>query len=83
LRYELKKFLLKSLIRNQKIRVQYKYRIVFDRNQYPRYANVNQFVNRCHDTGRARSVNRKTRYARFKFRTESYQGNLPGFTRAS
>lgn len=83
LKYELKKIILKSIIKNTEM--QYAYRLLarYHKNFVPRRASINQQVNKCFLTGRPWYVNKYTRYSRFKFRLESYKGNIPGFKRAS
>ena len=49
----------------------------------PRISSKVFITHRCAFSGRVWSVNRKTRYSRFLFRTESYDGNIPGCRRAS
>jgi len=83
IKYELKKILLKSMIKNNYLPVSRKYLILYRKTKLKRYSSITQQVNRCFKTGRQWSVNKLTRYSRFKFRTESYAGNLPGFSRAS
>lgn len=83
LKYEIKKFILKSILKNSQIPLTYRYYSLYIKIKNPRWSIKPQVVNRCVRTGRSLSVTKKTRYSRFVFRTESYRGNLPGFKRAS
>ena len=83
LKYELKRVLLKSLVKNSNLPLTYRYLAFYHKIKLPRWGILPQIVNRCSWTGRALSVNKKTHYSRFIFRIESYKGNLPGFKRAS
>lgn len=83
LKYELKKIILKSIIKNNEMQNSYKYLSLLFKSHIPRRALIIQQVNKCFLTGRPWYVNKYTRYSRFKFRLESYKGNIPGFKRAS
>jgi ribosomal protein S14 len=83
LKFELKRVLLKSLIKNSNLPLTYRYFIFYQKTKTPRWAILPQIVNRCTRTGRAMSVKRRTGYSRFVFRIESYSGHLPGYKRAS
>lgn len=83
LKYELKKIILKSIFKNNEIQNSFKYYSLYSKNHLPRRSSISQQVNRCFLTGRPWYVNKYTRYSRFKFRLESYKGNMPGFKRAS
>lgn len=83
LKYELKKIIFKSIMKNNEIQNSYKYCTLSYKINIPRRASVIQQVNKCFLTGRPWYVNKLTRYSRFKFRLESYKGNMPGFKRAS
>lgn len=83
IKYELKRFMLKNILKNNYISNINKYYAFYRKIKLKRWSTIGQQVNRCHKTGRQWSVNKLTRYSRFKFRTESYQGKIPGFSRAS
>jgi len=83
LRYELKRFLLKSLKKSANLPMTHKYCLFYNFTKLPRLSALPQIVNRCSITGRALSITKKTKYSRFVLRKESYLGNLPGFKRAS
>ena len=61
----------------------HKYFILYKKNKFLRWSNMNQQVNKCFKSGRPWAVNKYTRYSRFVFRNESNLGNIPGFKRAS
>jgi len=82
-KYELKKILIKSGVLNQQLQSTYRYLNSYHYRKYARWTILPQQVNRCVITGRQWAVIKKTNLSRFKFRTESYKGNLPGFKRAS
>jgi len=83
IKYELKKFIFKSISKNNNCKNSYKYLVLYKKNKLIRWSSISQQVNRCFLTGRQWAVFKSTRYSRFKFRTEAYQGNLPGFRKAS
>jgi len=80
---ELKKIILKSLIKNSFIFDANRYLAHYRKNKISRFKNVIQQHNRCFISGRRWYVLKITRLSRFKFRDHSYSGLLPGFSRAS
>lgn len=83
LKYELKNNVNKGLMRNSSFPLVYRYLVFYQKIKTPRWAILPQIVNRCSKTGRSLSVLKHTKISRFVFRTESYNGDLPGFKRAS
>lgn len=83
LKNELKRIILISLIKNQNVPLHNRYFAFYNKSKLIRSSSLNQQKNRCVLTGRVRSVVKNTRLSRFAFRTESNNGNLPGFKRAS
>ena len=83
LKFELKKILLKSIKKNSSLPHSYKYLSCYKYSKISKWSIIAQQTNRCVFTGRQHAVNKKTQLSRFKFRIESYKGNLPGFSRAS
>jgi len=83
IKLEIKQKILKSAEKTVFIPNTYRYLSLYFKSISPRRASIIQQVNRCFLTGRPWYVQKYTRYSRFKFRTESNQGNLPGFKRAS
>lgn len=83
LKNELKKIILKSLIKNKNVPLTYRYYALYNKSKLYRFSSISQQKNKCVETGRVWSTVKKTNYNRFFFRTESNVGNLPGFKRAS
>lgn len=83
LKNEIKKHLLNGLIKNTNIPVTYRYLAYWNRSKLVTTGSHTKHNNRCTTTGRIWAVNKLTKFSRFYFRTESYKGNLPGFSRAS
>lgn len=83
LKNELKKVILKSLIKNTKLPLSYRYFALYNKSKLMRLSSVTQQKNKCVETGRIWSTVKLTKYSRFFFRIESNNGNLPGFRRAS
>ncbi len=83
LKNELKKIILKSLIKNNNIPLSHRYYALYNKSKLYRFSSISQQKNKCVETGRIWSTVKKTNYSRFFFRTESNVGNLPGFKRAS
>jgi len=83
LKNEIKRFILKSLIKNGELPLIYRYYMFYTKIKMQRLGTLPQIVNRCSRTGRSMSVTKKTHFSRFILRKESYAGNLPGFKRAS
>jgi small subunit ribosomal protein S14 len=83
LKYEIKNLILKSIINNNYTKLIYKYYSSYNKSKITTTALISKQTNRCFKTGRKWGISKKTRYSRFVFRTESYNGNLPGYRRAS
>jgi small subunit ribosomal protein S14 len=83
IKFELKKKVLKGLIKNDLTPFAYRYYALYNKSKFIRFSTIGQQRNRCVLTGRAHSVVKKAHYSRFVFRTESYNGNIPGCRRAS
>jgi small subunit ribosomal protein S14 len=83
LKNELKKIILKSIINNTHLPISYRYFALYNKSKLLRLSSITQQKNKCVKTGRIWSTVKLTRYSRFLFRTESNNGNLPGFRRAS
>jgi len=82
-KFELKRKLFKSIIKNQTLPLSYRYLATFYKSNLPRSSSVIKQCNRCVHTGRSYSVLKKTQSSRFYFRFESYKGLLPGVRRHS
>jgi small subunit ribosomal protein S14 len=83
LKNELKRLLLKSILKNNYIPLSHRYFALYNKSKLVRFSSLNQQKNKCVETGRIWSTVKGTRYSRFFFRTESNNGNTPGFRRAS
>lgn len=83
LKCEIKRVILKSIIKNSYLPLTYRYLASYNKSKLLRLSSITQQKNKCVRTGRVWSTVKLARYSRFVFRTESYQGNLPGFQRAS
>lgn len=83
LKSELKKKILKSIIKNTYITNSVRYFAFYNYTLMTRSSSVTQTRNRCVVSGRKWMIIQKTRYSRFVFRKESYMGNLPGLSRGS
>jgi len=83
LKNELKKIILKSIIKNTNLPLSYRYFALYNKSKLMRLSSITQQKNKCVKTGRTWSTVKLVKYSRFLFRTESNNGNLPGFRRAS
>ncbi len=83
LKVELKRIILKSIIKNTNLPLPYRYYASYNKSKLTRWSSITQQKNKCVKTGRVWSTVKLTNYSRFLFRTESSNGNLPGFKRAS
>jgi len=83
LKNELKKIILKSIIKNKTLPLSYRYLALYNKNKLIRLSSITQQKNKCIETGRIWSTVKRTNYSRFFFRTESNNVNLPVFKRAS
>nr|AEV66666.1 rps14 [Oxytricha trifallax] len=80
---ELKRKLLRSIIKNTKLPNSYRYLALWNYSKLSRISSSTVQQNRCVITGRIWSVLKILKYSRFFLRTEANKGNLPGFRRAS
>jgi ribosomal protein S14 len=83
LKAELRKKILKSLVKNTQIPNTVRYYAFYNYTIMSRASSVTQSRNRCVVSGRKWMIVQKARYSRFVFRRESYNGNLPGLSRGS
>jgi len=83
LKSEIKKKILKSIIKNTKISNFIRYYAFYNYTLCNRSSSVTQIRNRCVVYGRKWMIIQKTRTSRFVFRKDAYQGNLPGLRRDS
>ena len=80
---ELKRKLLKSIIKNTQLPNSYRYLALWNYSKISRISSKTVQQNRCVLTGRIWYVLKTLKYSRFVLRTEANKGNLPGFRRAS
>ena len=80
---ELKKILLKSILKNNKAPNSHKYVALWNYSKIQKNNSKTLHQNRCVISGRPWYVLKNTQYSRFVIRRESNFGNLPGFRRAS
>lgn len=83
LKHEIKKIILKSILKNDNLPRTYRYFAFFNKSKLIRQSSISQQKNKCVKTGRRWYLVKNTKYSRFVFRIESYKGHLPGFSRAS
>ena len=83
LKAELKKKILKTLIKNAKTVNSVRYYAYYNYTLLSRSASVAKIRNRCVVSGRRHMIVKKTRYSRFVFRKEAYAGVLPGLKRGN
>lgn len=80
---EIKYFILKSLCKNNYCFLIYKYLFFFLKIKINSYCFKIKHNKRCLKTGRIKGIVGFIQNSRFIFRTNSYNGNLPGFKRSS
>lgn len=83
LKAELKKKILKSIIKNTETTLIVRYYAFYNYTLLTRSSSITQVKNRCVLSGRKWMIVKKTRYSRFMLRREAYRGNLPGLMRGS
>jgi small subunit ribosomal protein S14 len=83
LKFELKRLILKSITKNETIPYTARYSALFQKNQLIRFSTIGAQRNRCVITGRVWNVLKKTKYSRFVFRNEAYDGHMPACRKAT
>jgi small subunit ribosomal protein S14 len=83
LKYELHRIVLKSVTKNTYLPWINRYFAFYNKSKLLQLSSITKQKNRCIRSGRRWSIVKMTSYSRFVFRNESYNGNLPGFRRAS
>jgi ribosomal protein S14 len=83
LKTEIKKITLKGISYNTLLPISYRYLSLYHYSKISKTLSIIQHKKKCVKTGRVWSTEKYTKYSRFVFRRESYQGNTPGFRRAS
>ena len=82
-KYELSRLTLKSIIENQSIGEQERFRAVIKLSGLPRNSSRTRLRNRCVFTGRGRAVYRFCKLSRIEVRRLAGAGKLPGITKSS
>ncbi len=82
-KYEVKRFLLKSIIRDSSVSKSLKFQSINELSKLPRNSSLGRIKNRCVETGRSKSNYRMFRISRITFRELALKGLLPGVTKAS
>ena len=83
LKTEIKRFLLKNILKNKKISFSRRFLISYYILNLPRVSTRTLIRNRCSLTGRVWGLNKQTKLTRFVFRNKMNKSDLPGFNRAS
>jgi ribosomal protein S14 len=83
LKNEIKKKLLKALIKSRYMTYIQRSKASFHITHLPKISSRTFTNNRCFVSGRSQAVDRKTRTSRFVFRKSAYDSHLPGLGRAS
>jgi small subunit ribosomal protein S14 len=83
LKNEIKKLLLKSVAKNGTLPRTARHYANYYKNRLIRFSTIGAQRNRCVITGRVWNVLKKTRYSRFIFRLEAYDGFMPGCRKAT
>ncbi len=82
-KYEIKRLLLKSIIRDLSLTKNLRFQSIQELNKFPRNASLGRIRNRCLQTGRAKSNYRIFKISRISFRELALKGLLPGVTKSS
>jgi ribosomal protein S14 len=82
-KYEVKRFLLKSIIQDFSIDKDIRLKYIHTLSKLPRNSSLIRVKNRCTLTGRSRSNYRYFRLSRISFRELALKGELPGVTKSS
>ncbi len=80
---ELKRLQYKSIIKNQKLTKEIRYKYINKLNKLNKNSSETKIRNRCILTGRSRGVYKMFKLSRIKFRELASQGMLPGVQKAS
>lgn len=83
LKFELRRLILKSISKNESISYIVRYNALFAKSRLSRFSTIGHHRNRCVVTGRVWNVLKRTKYSRFVFRTEAYDGHMPGCRKAT
>ena len=83
LKFFLKKLLLRVILKSLNINNSRRYLALVYMSRLPKKSSLTYINNRCINSGRVWSVNKKTGLSRFELRNQVYKSNIPGFRRAS
>ena len=82
-KYEVKRFLLKSMMRDLNVSKHLRFQSINELSKLPRNSSLGRIKNRCTQTGRSKSNYRMFRISRITFRELALKGLLPGVQKAS
>ena len=82
-KYEVKRLILKSMIRDVSLPQNFRFQSIVELNKYPRNSSRSRIKNRCSISGRAKGNYRMFRISRISFRELALKGLLPGVTKSS
>ena len=82
-KYEIKRSLLKSMIRDFNVSKHLRFQSINELSKLPRNSSLGRIKNRCTQTGRSKSNYRMFRISRITFRELALKGLLPGVQKAS
>ncbi len=80
---ELKRLEYKSIIKNQKLTKEIRYKYIIKLNKINRNSSKTRIKNRCILSGRGKAVYQMFKLSRIKFRELASQGMLPGIKKGS
>ena len=83
IKFEIKNKALQSLLKSSALSLSQRHLAAYRKSTLPRASSITRVVNRCTQTGRKYSVIRRFQLSRFAFRSNSYEGFLPGVRRHS
>jgi ribosomal protein S14 len=82
-KYEIKRFILKSMIRDLSLPKNLRFQSINELSKLPRNSSLGRIKNRCTQTGRSKSNYKMFKISRITFRELALKGLLPGVTKAS
>lgn len=82
-KYEMKRIVLKSIIRDLSLSKNLRFQSVNELNKIPRNSSLGRVKNRCAQTGRSKGNYRMFKLSRITFRELALKGLLPGVTKSS
>jgi len=82
-KYEMKRLVLKSIIRDLSLSKNLRFQSVNELNKITRNSSLGRLNNRCAQTGRSKGNYRMFKLSRITFRELALKGLLPGVTKSS